>query len=150
MLSQLPQGQWTVYRNWLNTISTFIKRFDFDHVPEQPLSQDPKQNIEIGVTLQPQNIKHTITVNANSQLWQIIIQIGKAFKMKCSEFRISTNSGLLDTSIYSDLISAYRIETIIIKRFDEKILDKELPRRSIAQNSQVISKILDLITPKPG
>lgn len=73
MLSQLPQGQWTVYRNWLNTISTFIKRFDFDHVPEQPLSQDPKQNQEIGVTLQPQNIKHTITVNANMQLWQIII-----------------------------------------------------------------------------
>ena len=70
--------------------------------------------------------------------------------MKCSEFRISTNSGLLDTSIYSDLISAYRIDEIIIKRFDEKILDKELPRRSIAQNSQVIRKILDLITPKPG
>lgn len=70
--------------------------------------------------------------------------------MKCSEFRINTSSGLLDTSIYNDLISAYSIGSITIKRFDEKTLDKDLPRRNIAQNSQVIKKILDLITPKSG
>jgi hypothetical protein len=54
--------------------------------------------------------------------------------MRCSEFRIDTNNGLLDTSIYNDLISAYNIPSIRIKRIDEKILDKESPRRIIAQN----------------
>lgn len=70
--------------------------------------------------------------------------------MRCSEFRIDTNNGLLDTSIYNDLISAYNIPSIRIKRIDEKILDKESPRRIIAQNQQLISKMIDSITYKKG
>jgi len=66
------------------------------------------------------------------RIWQLIIQIGKAYKMKCSEFRIDTNNGLLDTTIYNDLISVYNISSIRIKRIEEKILDKESPRRIIA------------------
>lgn len=66
--------------------------------------------------------------------------------MKCSEFRIDTNNGLLDTTIYNDLISVYNISTIRIKRIEEKILDKESPRRIIAQNSMLITKMLDSIT----
>lgn len=55
--------------------------------------------------------------------------------MRCSEFRIDTNNGLLDTTIYQDLISVYNISTIRIKRIEEKQLDKESPRRIIAQNT---------------
>lgn len=37
-----------------------------------------------------------------------------------------------------------------IKRFDEKVLDKELPRRIIAQNTALLQKILDSILQKKG
>lgn len=40
--------------------------------------------------------------------------------MRCSEFRIDTNNGQLDTQIYHDLINMYNISTIRIKRIDEK------------------------------
>lgn len=66
------------------------------------------------------------------KIWQLIIQIAKAFKMRASEFRIETSSGPLDTKVYNELISAYNISSIRIKRIDEKVLDRELPRRIIA------------------
>ena len=45
-----------------------------------------------------------------------------------------TNNGALDTGIYKDLIGSYVIKNIKIQRIDEKIFDKENPRRLIAQN----------------
>jgi response regulator of citrate/malate metabolism len=54
-----------------------------------------------------------------------------------------TNNGALDTGIYKDLIGAYVIKNIKIQRIDEKIFDKENPRRLIAQNRAFIQKIID-------
>lgn len=104
--------------------------------------------MEIPVTLMPQNITHKVLINTNMRIWQLIIQIGKAFKLKLSEFRIDTNNGLLETTIYSDLISTYNITSLRIRRIDDKLLDKESPRRIIAQNSSLIAKMLDSITRK--
>jgi hypothetical protein len=61
--------------------------------------------MNIGVTLIPQGLTNTVQVNSNMQIWQLIIQIAKAFQMRASEFRIDTNNGLLDTAVYNDLIS---------------------------------------------
>jgi len=54
-----------------------------------------------------------------------------------------TNNGALDTGIYKDLIGTYVIKNIKIQRIDEKIFDKENPRRLIAQNRAFIQKIID-------
>lgn len=55
--------------------------------------------------------------------------------MRCSEFRIDTTNGLVDNKIYNDPINQYNIQALRIKRIDEKILEKESPRRIIAQNT---------------
>lgn len=68
--------------------------------------------------------------------------------MRRSEFRIMTNNGALDTGIYKDLIGAYVIKNIKIQRIDEKIFDKENPRRLIAQNRAFIQKIIDSMSIK--
>jgi hypothetical protein len=52
--------------------------------------------------------------------------------MRSSEFRIDTSSGPIEITIYNDLISTYQIKTLRIKRLDDKVLDKENPRRLIA------------------
>lgn len=59
-----------------------------------------------------------------------------------------TNNGALDTVIYKDLIGAYVIKNIKIQRIDEKIFDKENPRRLIAQNRAFIQKIIDSMSIK--
>jgi response regulator of citrate/malate metabolism len=59
-----------------------------------------------------------------------------------------TNNGALDTGIYKDLIGAYVIKNIKIQRIDEKIFDKENPRRLIAQNRAFIQKIIDSMSIK--
>lgn len=59
-----------------------------------------------------------------------------------------TNNGALDTGIYKDLIGAYVIKNIKIQRIDEKIFDKENPRRLIAQNRAFIQKIIDSMSLK--
>jgi len=69
------------------------------------------------------------------KIWQLIIQSGKAFNLRSSEFRIDTNNGPIEIQIYNDQISQYQIKSIKIKRIDEKVLDKENPRRLIAQNT---------------
>ena len=43
------------------------------------------------------------------RIWQLIIQIAKAYGFRRSDFRIVTNNGPLDMSIYTDLISSYVI-----------------------------------------
>lgn len=106
--------------------------------------------MNIVVTLHPQGLANTVQVNSNMKIWQLIIQIAKAFRMRASEFRIDTNNGLLDIAVYNDLISAYNISAIRIKRVDEKVLDRESPRRIVAQNPQLLTKMLDNITPKKG
>jgi superfamily II helicase len=77
------------------------------------------------------------------RIWQLIIQISKIFKMRCSEFRIVTNNGPLSESIYNDPISTYIITSVKIKRIEEKVLDKENPRRLIAQNKPFLQKMLN-------
>jgi response regulator of citrate/malate metabolism len=59
-----------------------------------------------------------------------------------------TNNGALDTGIYKDLIGAYVIKNIKIQRIDDKIFDKENPRRLIAQNRAFIQKIIDSMSIK--
>ena len=58
--------------------------------------------------------------------------------MQSSEFRIDTSSGPIEVSIYNDPISQYQIKNLKIKRLDDQVLDKENPRRLIAQNTQLI------------
>ena len=43
-----------------------------------------------------------------------------------------TNNGALDTVFYKDIIGTYDIKNIKIQRIDEKVFDKENPRRLIA------------------
>lgn len=95
------------------------------------------------MTLIPQNKAKTVQVNSNMKIWQLIIQSGKAFGMRSSEFRIVTSSGPIEISIYNDPISQYQIKNIQIKRCDEKVLDKENPRRLIAQNTQLIKQLIN-------
>jgi hypothetical protein len=38
------------------------------------------------------------------KIWQLIIQVGKAFNMRLSEFKIDTSGGFLDIKIYNDPI----------------------------------------------
>lgn len=112
---------------------TFIKRFDFEHITEQSLNHFDKNNhLDVQVTLIPNNVTQVVFANTQMEIWQLIIQISKAFKMRRSEFRIMTNNGALDTNIYKDLIGSYLIKTVKIKRVDEKIFEKENPRRLIA------------------
>lgn len=42
-------------------------------------------------------------------------------------------------SIYSNPIAKYNINTLQIKRLDDKTLDRELPRRNLAQNTKLIN-----------
>ena len=59
-----------------------------------------------------------------------------------------TTNGPLDNSIYNDLISAYVIKNIKIKKIDEKVLDKENPRRLIGQNRQFVGKLIEMMAVK--
>ena len=52
--------------NWINLIGDYISRFDHEHIPMEDLKNyDEKSNIEIQVSLDPDNIKQTIWVNSN-------------------------------------------------------------------------------------
>ena len=52
------------------------------------------------MSLEPDNINQEIIVNANMQIWQIVVQISRAFNLRISEFEIVTKKGPLDQSIY--------------------------------------------------
>lgn len=62
------------------------------------------------MSLEPDNINQEIIVNANMQIWQIVVQISRAFNLRISEFEIVTKKGPLDQSIYYDAVSAYVIK----------------------------------------
>lgn len=82
--------------NWIKLIGDYIARFDHEHIPIEDIKNyDEKQNMEIVVVLDPDNIKQTIMVNSNMQIWQVIIQISKAFRFRLSEFQIITRNGPL-------------------------------------------------------
>lgn len=122
---------WNIH--WLKVITTFIKRFDYEHILEENINKyNVNTNMEVPVTLVTLNVTKNVLVNSNMKIWQLIIQIGKAFRMRSSEFRIDTSSGPIEITIYNDLISTYQIKTLRIKRLDDKVLDKENPRRLIA------------------
>ena len=92
--------------NWIKLIGNYISRFDHEHIPMEDLKNyDEKQNIEIQVSLDPDNIKQVILVNSTMQIWQVIIQIARAFKFRLSEFQIITRNGPLGEKIYSDQVS---------------------------------------------
>ena len=51
--------------NWIKLIGNYISRFDHEHMPMEDLKNyDEKQNFEIQVTLDPDNIKQVILVNS--------------------------------------------------------------------------------------
>ena len=62
------------------------------------------------MSLEPDSISQEIIVNANMQIWQIVVQISRAFNLRISEFEIVTKKGPLDQSIYYDAVSAYVIK----------------------------------------
>ena len=132
--------------NWIKLIGDYISRFDHEHIPVEDIKNyDEKQNLEIVVVLDPDNIKQTIVVNSNMQIWQVIIQIARAFKFRLSEFQIITRNGPLGEQIYSDTVSQYVIKNITIQRVDEKTFNQENPRRIIAQDKSFVEKLVNLL-----
>ena len=60
--------------NWVRLIGAYISRFDHEHIAVEDIKNyDEKQNQEITVALDPDNIKQTVVVNSNMQIWQVII-----------------------------------------------------------------------------
>ena len=84
--------------------------------------------------LDPENVRQEITVNANQEIWQIVVQISKAFDLKISEFQIITKKGPLGQSVYDHKVRDYLIQQLQIMRVDEKTLNNENPRRIIGQD----------------
>ena len=83
--------------NWVTLIREYIKRFDYMHIPLEDIKKyDEKNNIKVTVQLDPENITQEIMVNANMQIWQIVVQISRAFNLRISEFEIVTKKGPLD------------------------------------------------------
>ena len=48
------------------------------------------------------------------QIWQVIIQIARAYKFRLSEFQIITRNGPLGEQIYKDAVNQYVIKQITI------------------------------------
>jgi len=86
------------------------------------------------VTLEPDGIQEHVIVNPNQQIWQLLFLISKRFKLRLSEFKIQTKSGPLDERIYENPMNQYVIKNIAIRRVDDKMFEKENPRRIIGQN----------------
>ena len=101
--------------------------------------------MEILVVLDPDNIKQTIMVNSNMQIWQVIIQIARAFRFRLSEFQIITRNGPLGEQIYSDTVSQYVIKNITIQRVEDKSFNQENPRRIIGQDKSFVQKLVNLL-----
>ena len=97
------------------------------------------------MSLEPDNINQEIIVNANMQIWQIVVQISRAFNLRISEFEIVTKKGPLDQSIYYDAVSAYVIKQLQISRIDEQKLNNENPRRLIGQDKLFLTQLLNLL-----
>ena len=101
--------------NWIRLIGDYISRFDHEHIPEEDLKNyDEKNHIDITVTLEPDNIKQTVYVNSSMVIWQVIIQIAKAYRFRLSEFQIITRNGPLSDHIYSHPVSQYVIKNVTI------------------------------------
>ena len=125
--------------NWVTLIREYVKRFDYMHIPLEDIKKyDEKNNLKVSVQLEPENISQEIVVNGNMQIWQIVVQISRAFNLRISEFEIVTKKGPLDQSIYYDAVSAYVIKQLQISRIDEKKLNNENPRRLIGQDKQFL------------
>ena len=83
--------------NWVTLIREYIKRFDYMHIPLEDIKKyDEKGNQKVSVQLDPENITQEIVVNSNMQIWQIVVQISRAFNLRISEFEIVTKKGPLD------------------------------------------------------
>jgi len=81
------------------------------HIPLEDIKKyDEKNNIEVTIQLDPENVTRKIVVNTQQQIWQIVVQISRAFNLKISEFKIMTKKGHLGTNIYYDAVSAYVIK----------------------------------------
>jgi len=80
------------------------------------------------------------------QLWQIIIQIGKAYNFRLTEFEIMTKNGPLRESIYSHFIEGFDIHSLNIRRKEEKKHNTENPRRVIAQDKNFIQRLFAMMT----
>ena len=86
--------------------------------------------------------REVITVNNAQKFWQIVLQIGKKFKMRPSEFKILAKSGTIDERIYNDDIGNYIIKNLQIEKLDEKRLLNENPRRIIGQDKVFCDKLI--------
>ena len=83
------------------------------HIPLEDIKKyDENHNQKVSVQLDPDNITQEIVVNSNMQIWQIVVQISRAFNLRISEFEIVTKKGPLDQSIYFDAVSAYVIKQL--------------------------------------
>jgi hypothetical protein len=63
---------WNIH--WLKVITTFIKRFDYEHILEENINKyNVNTNMEVPVTLVPLNVTKNVLVNSNMKIWQLII-----------------------------------------------------------------------------
>ena len=132
--------------NWVTLIRTYIQRFDYMHIPTEDIKKyDEKNNLKVSVQLDPEKVTQEITVNANMQIWQIVVQISRCFGLRISEFQIITKKGPLDQSIYYDAVSAYVIKQLQIMRVDEAKLNAENPRRIIGHDKLFLQQLLALL-----
>jgi len=132
--------------NWITLIRTYLHRFDYMHIPLEDIKKyDEKNNIEITIQLDPDNVTHKVLVNTQQQIWQIVVQISRAFNLKISEFEIMTKKGSLQTSIYYDAVSAYVIKQLQIMRVKDSNLEKENPRRIIGGDKLFLQQLLELL-----
>jgi hypothetical protein len=59
-----------IHSQWIQLLSTFIRRSDYEYIAEQPLDNfDKKNHMVIPFTITPQNISSKVTVNNEMQIW---------------------------------------------------------------------------------
>ncbi len=116
-------------------ITTFISRFDGDHIQEEDMSQhDPKEFKVIQVTLNPDKITAPIKVHPLQTFWQLKRKMATQFKLRLSEFYIKTKAGPLEESVYDDQIKEYRCEALHISRVPLEEMERGFPRYLIGYN----------------
>ena len=59
--------------NWMALIRTYIKHFDYMHIPVEDVSRfDQTKNKKITVILMPDDVRNEIVVNDHQEIWQIV------------------------------------------------------------------------------
>jgi hypothetical protein len=98
------------------------------------------------VTLEPDKTVESVQCSSKQSIWQLMIQIGKKFNMRITEFDIISKSGTVSRAIFDNPVGQYNLTTMSIVRQDIKILNSEHPRRVMAQNVDFIKCLIQMLT----